>query len=132
MVESILKTVYLGDRYCKSEKYDAQKGIYQVQMNCISRIRSSDGEWNFYNDENIDDGIISFEGVSDIERSSELEINDEIFSIEILASEESYYIFHLIGSYVNDEGVTSEVSVRIEAKEVCLINPMYPDKKIYY
>lgn len=62
-IEKFVETIYLGDRYCILEIYDEKNKQYQINMNCISRIRSNDGEWNFYTNEDIESGIISFKGV---------------------------------------------------------------------
>jgi hypothetical protein len=59
--EAFLKSIYLGDRACKAVIIDCWANEMKVQIDCISRIRSE--TWNYYNDENLDDGFIVFEGV---------------------------------------------------------------------
>lgn len=122
-IEEFVKSIYLGDRYCIMEIYDEKKKQYQIHMNCISRIRSNDGEWNFYTDEDIESGIISFEGVEEIVRENEIELNDEIYEIEIVHREMDFIQFCVHGSNVNDEATTTDVNVLVKAKSICLINP---------
>ena len=128
--EKFLKSIYLGDRYCTSEVYDEKKKLYQIHMNCISRIRSNDGEWDFYTDEDIENGIISFEGVDEIVRENEIELNDEIYEIEIVSQEKDFTQFCVHGSNVNDEAITTDVNVFIKAKSISLINPQNPKVRI--
>ena len=60
-IKDFLRTIYLGDRACKAILIDSWNGTIKIQVDCISRIRSE--TWNYYNDENIEDGWIVFNGV---------------------------------------------------------------------
>jgi len=53
-----LNTICLGDRACKAVLIDSWERRVEVVVTTISRIRSEDGGWHFYNDENITDGRI--------------------------------------------------------------------------
>lgn len=129
-IEKFVKSIYLGDRYCVLEIYDKENKRYQIHMNCISRIRSNDGEWNYYTDEDIESGIISFEGVEEIVRENGIALNDEIYEIEIISREKDFIQFCIHGSNVNDEAIATDVNVFIKAKSICLINPQNPEVRI--
>lgn len=129
-IEDFLKSIYLGDRYCISEIYDKKNKLYQIHMNCISRIRSNDGEWHFYTDEDIENGIIMFEGIEEITRENKKELNDEIYEIEIIGKEKEFIQFCIYGSNVNDEGITTDVNIYIKAKELYVMDPKKKGVKI--
>lgn len=39
-IKELLRTIYLGDRYCEEMKYDKEKKIFLMKINCISRIKN--------------------------------------------------------------------------------------------
>jgi hypothetical protein len=55
------KTVYLGDRLCKSIVLDGYAREVKIKIDLISRVRGE--SWNFYSAEDIDDGYVVLEGV---------------------------------------------------------------------
>jgi hypothetical protein len=59
-----MKTVYLGDRGIKGYMIDSWNQIARLHITEISRVRSSDGQWHFYNEENLIDGRIVFEHIA--------------------------------------------------------------------
>src|SRR5688572_28261911 len=64
--EKFLQTIYLGDRGCKSILLDGWNERVAIQINLISRIRDASGNWDFYDKEDIEDGLIVFEDVVSI------------------------------------------------------------------
>src|SRR5437762_5465194 len=62
-----IRTLYLGDRGCKSITIDGYGAAVKVQATCISRVRSSSGNWDYYKDEDIVDGFIVFADVVECE-----------------------------------------------------------------
>jgi len=129
-IEKFLQSIYLGDRYCKKAEYDKDKRIYTIQMNGISRIRSDDGQWNYYIDEDIMDGEIVFEGVESVKYEFEqFECNDEIYDIQSTSLDDGLYEFTVSGSYA--VGVEhTDGNVKIIAKDIYLCDPQNPLLKI--
>lgn len=132
-LEEFLKTIYVGDRFVKSIVIDSQQREMKVQINLISRIRSNDGMWNFYNDENIKDGLIVF---TDLESFSfnppGIIPNDELYDCKVtrmIENESEYEIELYMGSY-NKCGEYIEVTLKLKAKGVYLQDPLNPKAKI--
>lgn len=130
-VEQFMKTIYLGDRFLKEIVIDSYNKEIKLKINVISRIRNSEGVWNYYNNENIQDGYIIF---SDAQKFS-LEPggvipNDEINDWECRELEKGVFeILFYIGSY-NFENEYKEVKVSLHTKQVCLEDPD-KEKRIY-
>lgn len=61
--EEIVRTIYLGDRGIKKIVLNYFDCTVNVQIDQISRIRSSDGLWNYYSNEDIANGFLTFGGV---------------------------------------------------------------------
>ena len=57
-----ISTIYLGDRGITGIYIDSEHMSVKIQVDVISRIRSADGNWNFYTDEDIPNGKIVFNG----------------------------------------------------------------------
>jgi len=62
-VERFLQTIYFGDRGCQGYSLDSSGNKFKIYVDEISRIRSESGNWEYYNDENIERGAIVFSGV---------------------------------------------------------------------
>jgi hypothetical protein len=77
-------TIYLGDRGCEEIIIDTIKSLVRIKIDLISRIRSPDGQWNYYQDENIENGYIVFCGINSFKiNSNGLLPNDFIISLEV-------------------------------------------------
>jgi len=62
--QTFAKSVYLGDRACKALHIDTWNRRVTIQIDTISRIRSTSGEWEYYTEEDIEDGLLVFDGVT--------------------------------------------------------------------
>ena len=57
-----LNSVYLGDRGITGFTVDSSNMTIKIHIDIISRIRSKDGNWNYYTDEDVPNGKIVFCG----------------------------------------------------------------------
>ena len=130
-----LKTIYLGDRACKSILIDGWNKRIELEVDSISRVRSESGNWEFYSDEDIDNGRIVFSSVKSITFSpSGPPPNDLINSFEVCPfkaendDEEAdpLYVFQFSIGSVDLRGAQREVIVEIVAKTIHLEDPKQP------
>jgi hypothetical protein len=120
--DEFLSSVYLGDRACKAIVLDGEKDEVKIQVNLISRRRSE--TWNFYSAEDVEDGLLVFEGVDHVSFDPPGRIpNDEIGNIEFLGYDgDRFTVMIEIGSgdEVNNYGY---VRTTIRAKAVAIERP---------
>ena len=99
-----INTIYLGDRCITGINIDSEHMSVKIQVDVISRIRSADGNWNFYTDEDVPNGKIVFNGCkrfildsqgiipSDFIDISEIsKVGDEEYKIIFDASQYDFY-----------------------------------------
>lgn len=123
-------TIYLGDRYCKSILIDSYNEKVKIQINEISRVRSASAQWEFYIDEDIEDGLIVFTGIeSVIFEPQGLIPNDEIefVSIEPLEDNKDKFLFNLFAVSCDKNGKCTEGTIKIIATGIHLEDPHNPD-----
>ena len=92
----------------------------------ISRIRSASGKWEYYNDENIEDGLIVFTGVRSISLEPQGFIpNDEIEfeNVESVKGNDEEYLFNLSAESCDQQGKYTEVKIKIIATGIQLEDP---------
>ncbi|WP_454054453.1 DUF6258 family protein [Clostridium sp. Marseille-Q7071] len=121
-----INTIYLGDRFCKSILIDGYNERVKIQINTISRIRSESGNWEYYNDENIEDGLIVFTGVKSILLEPQGFIpNDEIeiVSAELIEDDEESFIFNISAASCDQQGRCTRVEMKIIAEAIHLEDP---------
>lgn len=63
-LEKFMRSVYLGDRACKSIVMDGRNRELKIQIDCISRVRSE--KWENYTAEDFVDGFLVFEDVESV------------------------------------------------------------------
>jgi hypothetical protein len=130
-IDEFLKTVYLGDRACKSLTIDGWNSEVKVQVTCISRVRSKN--WNYYDAEDLINGYLVFEGVNrvDFEPVGPLP-NDLINDIRVEKRSDIQDLECVILSIdsVDAEGHRVEVLVRLFAKEMALEAEGKPGERI--
>ena len=129
--EDFIKTIYLGDRGCKSIHIKGWDKQVAIEVNEISRIRDASGLWNYYNEENIVDGLIVFTGVKEITFSPPgLIPNDFINNLEVTETKEGFYTFMLSIDSVDETPYQHEVFIEIKATGIHLEDPTKPGEKI--
>jgi hypothetical protein len=62
----LLKTIYLGDRFCQRIAIDCSERRLEIEVNVISRVRSTSGNWDYYTAEDIVDGVLVFTGLKSV------------------------------------------------------------------
>ncbi|MGA3373674.1 MAG: DUF6258 family protein [Terracidiphilus sp.] len=127
LATEFLKTVYLGDRACKSITIDGWGGRVAIQVDEVSRIRSASGHWDYYNEENITDGLLVFTEARSIQFEPAGPIpNDFIEFLEVELLPDDYCRFKFSLGSVNSSAESTEILLRIEAKQVHLEDPASP------
>lgn len=132
--EIFLKTIYLGDRSCKSILIDGWSERVVIQVDQISRIRSESGQWEFYTEEDIIDGLLVFTGVRNIKFEPTGYVpNDLINSIEVMPIHESDNIHHDMFLFrcsidsADSRAVHTEVIIELVAQNIHLECPQQPN-----
>lgn len=124
LATDFVKTIYLGDRACKSITIDGWNNRVRIEVDEISRIRSESGNWEFYNEENIVDGRLVFSEVRSVLFDPAGPIpNDYISSLEAKPLPDGYYRFEFSAASGDGSGRFTEVLVTIDAKSLHLEDP---------
>ncbi len=126
--KDFVSTIYLGDRACKGIEIDTWAAEVSVQVDVISRVRSADGNWNFYTDEDVENGRLVFTNVKKIflDQNGYLP-NDLINSLEAIDQKDGTYCFLLSVCSVMDEPQGQEAVIKIIAEGIALRDPLKPD-----
>ncbi|MCU6177111.1 DUF6258 family protein [Citrobacter cronae] len=90
--------IYLGDRAIKKIEFDLWEKEIRIQVNLISRLAYGTTEWNFYNNEDLEDGYFVFSDVDYFNITPEGSIPDD-------------YIISMITDKVNGEYFESTIAV---------------------
>ncbi|MBD5515018.1 MAG: hypothetical protein HDR06_10310 [Lachnospiraceae bacterium] len=121
-IKKFLNSIYLGDRFC--EKMDISDDKIYIQINCISRIEEGTEEWNYYSQKDIKHGYLVFDGVCEYCFSTNLLFNDEIYEICVINKEDDIYDFIVYGNNISNEAVSTDLELRIKAREFYIIDPI--------
>lgn len=129
---TFLSTIYLGDRACKSLLIDGWRGIVELTVNLVSRIRDPSGNWNYYSDEDIENGIVVFSGIEAISLDPPGRFpNDTIEDLVVeRIGDHGLVEFRLTATQVVENGNAYKVIVRITARDVYLVDPINPQTEI--
>jgi len=84
-VSDFVRTLNLGDRGCRSITSDGYNATVSWHVDCVSRVRGDSGSWEYYTNEDIDDGVLVFGSVTYIElRNAGFVPNDMINAINVV------------------------------------------------
>lgn len=129
--EKFVNSIYLGDRACKQLNIDTWSKTVSIQVDTISRIRSDDGNWNFYCEEDINDGFLVFKEVESILFNGNGKLpNDRINYLNAVQQIDGLFSFTLSIDSIDKNGVNEEIILKLIAKEICIQDPSKPDKLI--
>ena len=133
-IDRFLATVYLGDRACKAVMIDGWNQRVSVTIDEISRIRSSSGQWEFYNDENVIDGALVFSGVQSVSLTPPGPLPSdqiEIESVEAVDAQNRHFRvqFHIIGVLPESRELES-MRLEVIAESVHIEDPARPGVKV--
>ena len=127
LLTDFLRTIYLGDRACKSITIDGSNKCVVIKVDEISRVRSESGNWEFYNDENIVDGLLVFSDVRSVLFDPAGPIpNDYISGLTAEPLHDGHFRFLFSAASVDRSARSTEVLMTIEAKRLHLENPSIP------
>jgi len=130
-VIEFLRTIYVGDRGCKSVVIDGWNAEVKIQATCISRVRSA--TWDYYTAEDMPDGFIVFEGVESVAfEPSGVIPNDSINSVTAelaIDAREKYHVVVSVDS-VDRTGNRTEVKITMRANSIALEAHGSPGQRI--
>ena len=126
-----LKTIYYGDRYCTAFVVDEINKIIEIHINLISRIRNKSGHWNYYSDEDIENGILVITNVKEVcMDKSGLMPNDQIYDIYAKQVDEKNYEFTIETSYIDEDARTHDLFIKVIGQGVYITDPTNLEIKI--
>lgn len=130
-VSEFIRTLYLGDRACKSIVIDGWNATVKVHIDCVSRVRNPSGAWDYYTDEDIVDGVLVFEHVDlcELKNAGRLP-NDSIDSIEVTEQGEGSVTVEISIGSVESDASHHETLLRIRCKTMYIEDPARPGLKI--
>jgi hypothetical protein len=130
-LKRFLETIYLGDRACRSIVLDGWNEVVRIHADCISRIRSPSGRWEYYTDEDITDGHLVFSSVVSCElRDAGHLPNGLINAIDIVDVKDGQYVIDVSIDSIDAEANHYEVILRVVCRDAHLEDPARPELKI--
>lgn len=125
----VIQTIYLGDRGCKKIIMDGWNSEVRIQVTTLSRVRTN--QWDYYSDEDINNGCSVFSNVESIRMEpSDYIPNDSINYLRVDELAEGTYLFTFSAYSANKDNESIEVITSITANGIHLEDPMNPDKQI--
>ena len=98
-----LKTIYLGDRGVTGISMDSVRKTVKIHIDCISRVRGEN--WNYYTDEDLENGAIVFTGCKKFFFDTNGILPSDFIEIEFVeqTADDEYSIVFDVSSYSFDE-----------------------------
>jgi hypothetical protein len=123
--QTLIRSLYLGDRYVKSMLLDSVNQQIKIVIDRISRVDPLTGNWDYYAAGDIIDGALVFDGVRGFSTKQNGSLfNDEISSLACRASAEFPELIEFLveGSGVDDSAVSHDIDMVIVAKSISLLS----------
>jgi len=120
-LERFMRSIYLGDRACKSVLMDGLNREIKIQIDCISRVRSE--SWDYHTAEDLVDGFLVFEDVEGVTFTPPGRMpNDwiEWASVAEDIAQPGMNRFVIKAGSVDEQGNDVEIELLIIAKAVAL------------
>ena len=120
-LEQFMRSIYLGDRACKSVLMDGLNREIKIQIDCISRVRSE--SWDYHTAEDLVDGFLVFEDVEGVTFTPPGRMpNDwiELASVAEEVAQSGMNRFVIKAGSVDEQGNDVEIELSIIAKAVAL------------
>lgn len=127
-----IRTIYLGDRSVKAIQIDGWNNLVRVQVDCISRIRSDSGNWEFYTAEDVVDGLLVFTDVDSLRLIPPGPIpNDAIHGLKVQEvpggnAHDELHCFEISADSVDRGGSHTSVMMEIVARGIHIADPSRP------
>ena len=124
--ENLIKSLYLGDRYVKSIALDGEKQELRITVDLISRVNPATGNWDFYDKEDIENGVIVFRNVKAFATNQQGCIaNDGIYSITCEQCEKypDALMFTVELSGVDTAAETHQIELSVVAQSIDVVAP---------
>jgi hypothetical protein len=131
----LMRSVYLGDRACKSIIMDGWNRRLSFQIDVLSRIRSTSGYWNFYSAEDIIDGWLVFSEVGELCGDFRGLLPNDFIDLRVMTMEAStsqglVFACEAVLGAVDEAANTSEVRLQFQAQRLHLEDPSKPGVRI--
>ena len=122
-VSAFLKTIYLGDRACKAITLDGWNRSIKLEIDCISRIRSPSGNWDYYTDEDIRNGSLVFRGVRNVLLDNAGFLPNDEIDIEVVGEEDSLTVVQVSMASVDERTEAHRIVLRFACESMHLEDP---------
>jgi len=136
---TLAESIYLGDRSLKAILIDGWLEQVSFRVDLISRLRPGTHSWEYYNEKDIEDGLIVLSGVQSITLAPPGYVpNDYVNSFDVrplpspdtVTQAPALFAFTMNVSSVARDGSSREVVVEVIAREMHLEDPSQPGLKI--
>ena len=142
-VTRLINLLDYEDRYITAIEPSRENLSLTLHINLLSRTACGisknpyklESIWERLHEKDIPNGIIRFEGVTEIKKSShDFELNDEIYCITItgLLGGAAAYEWKIDGACVTDSGSIVNGYYLVQANDICLIDPRAPETRIIW
>ncbi len=113
-------TLYLGDRACKRILIDSWKNRLGIQVDSISRLKAGTKSWNYYTDEDVNDGWLVFSGLKSVSAEPSGPIPNDTLEITNVTEFNGRFIFDISIGSVDEMGKTTEILIKIVADKISI------------